>query len=62
MGTKENVLAAFAGESQANRKYLAFAKKAETENKTLKQAALELGIVTNDEFDQWVDPAKMTMP
>ena len=38
------------------------AKKAETENKTLKQAALELGIVTNDEFDQWVDPAKMTMP
>ena len=31
MGTKENVLAAFAGESQANRKYLAFAKKAETE-------------------------------
>lgn len=35
------------------------AKKAETENKTLKQAALELGIVTNDEFDQWVDPSKM---
>jgi len=35
------------------------AKKAETENKTLKQAALELGIVTHDEFDQWVDPSKM---
>jgi fumarate hydratase class II len=35
------------------------AKKAEHENKTLKQAALELGIVTNDEFDQWVDPSKM---
>ena len=35
------------------------AKKAETENKTLKQAALELGIVTNEEFDQWVDPSKM---
>lgn len=31
MATKENVQNAFAGESQANRKYLAFAKKAETE-------------------------------
>lgn len=31
MNTKENVLAAFAGESQANRKYLAFAKKADEE-------------------------------
>ncbi len=31
MPTKENALAAFAGESQANRKYLAFAKKAETD-------------------------------
>ncbi len=29
MGSKENLQAAFAGESQANRKYLAFAKKAE---------------------------------
>ena len=29
MATKENLQAAFAGESQANRKYLAFAKKAE---------------------------------
>jgi rubrerythrin len=28
MGTMENLQAAFAGESQANRKYLAFAKKA----------------------------------
>lgn len=27
--TKENLMAAFAGESQANRKYLAFAKKAD---------------------------------
>lgn len=35
------------------------AKKAQEENKTLKQAALELGIVTNDQFDQWVDPKKM---
>ncbi len=31
MGTKENLQAAFAGESQANRKYLAFAKQAEAE-------------------------------
>ncbi len=29
MATKDNLQAAFAGESQANRKYLAFAKKAE---------------------------------
>jgi len=31
MATKDNLQAAFAGESQANRKYLAFAKKAEEE-------------------------------
>jgi rubrerythrin len=31
MSTKENLEAAFAGESQANRKYLAFAKKADEE-------------------------------
>ena len=31
MSTTENIKAAFAGESQANRKYLAFAKKAETD-------------------------------
>ncbi|HDP34801.1 MAG TPA: rubrerythrin family protein [Candidatus Hydrogenedentes bacterium] len=31
MSTNENLKAAFAGESQANRKYLAFAKKAESE-------------------------------
>jgi len=38
------------------------AKKAHTENKTLKQAALELGIMSEDQFDQWVDPKKMTGP
>lgn len=32
--TSENLKAAFAGESQANRKYLAFSKKAEQEGKT----------------------------
>jgi len=31
MATNENLAAAFAGESQANRKYLAFAKKAEAD-------------------------------
>lgn len=31
MSTKENLAEAFAGESQANRKYLAFAKQAETD-------------------------------
>jgi rubrerythrin len=33
MSTQENLKAAFAGESQANRKYLAFAKKAEADGK-----------------------------
>jgi fumarate hydratase, class II len=35
------------------------AKKAHNENKTLREAAVELGIVTNEQFDQWVDPKKM---
>ena len=34
MKTQENLMAAFAGESQANRRYLAFAKAAEKEGKT----------------------------
>jgi rubrerythrin len=33
MATMDNLQAAFAGESQANRKYLAFAKKAEADGK-----------------------------
>ena len=33
MATQENLMTAFAGESQANRKYLAFAKKAKAEGK-----------------------------
>jgi fumarate hydratase class II len=36
------------------------AKKAHNENKTLRQAALETGYVTEKQFDQWVDPGKMT--
>jgi fumarate hydratase, class II len=35
------------------------AKKAFKENKTLKQAGVELGLLTEEQFDQWVDPRKM---
>lgn len=35
------------------------AKKAHAEGTTLREAALELGLLTNEEFDEWVDPAKM---
>lgn len=36
------------------------AKKAYKEDKTLKEAALELGFVTAQEFDSWVKPHEMT--
>ncbi len=35
------------------------AKKAHKENKTLRQAALELNLLTNEQFDEWVRPEKM---
>ncbi len=35
------------------------AKKAHTENKTLREAALELGLVTEEQFREWVNPRKM---
>lgn len=35
------------------------AKKAHKENKTLKQTAIELGLVTAEQFDQWVRPEDM---
>lgn len=35
------------------------AQKAYAENKTLKEAAVASGYVTAEEFDAWVDPAKM---
>ncbi len=35
------------------------AKKAHAEDKTLKEAALELKLLTEEEFDEWVDPRKM---
>lgn len=35
------------------------AQKAHKEDKTLKEAALELGYLTPEEFDQWVNPLEM---
>lgn len=35
------------------------AKKAHKENKSLRQAAIELGLVTNEQFDEWVRPEDM---
>lgn len=37
----------------------AIAKKAHAEGITLKEAALALDMLTEEEFDEWVDPAKM---
>ncbi len=36
------------------------AKKAHKEHKTLREAALELGLLTNEQYDQWVRPELMT--
>ena len=38
------------------------AKKAHAENTSLKEAAIESGILTKEQFDQWVVPAEMTYP
>lgn len=35
------------------------AKKAHKENKTLREAAIELGLLTSEQFDQWVVPKNM---
>jgi fumarate hydratase class II len=43
-------------------KAAAIAKKAQHEGSTLKQAALALGFVTEQEFAQWIDPLAMTRP
>lgn len=40
-------------------KAAAIAKKAHAEGKTLREAAVETGFVTDEEFTQWVDPARM---
>jgi len=36
------------------------ANKAHEEGSTLKEAALDLGYVSSEEFDAWVKPEKMT--
>lgn len=41
-------------------KAAAIAKKAHKEDKTLKEAAIELGFLTAEQFDQWVRPVEMT--
>jgi fumarate hydratase, class II len=38
------------------------AKKAHQEDKTLKQAAVELGYVSESDFDRWVVPMRMARP
>ena len=38
------------------------AKKAYEENKTLKEAAVELGLLTEEQFDEWVRPENMIGP
>jgi fumarate hydratase class II len=38
------------------------ASKALAENISIKKAALELGFVTEEEFDKWVDPRRMIYP
>jgi fumarate hydratase, class II len=38
------------------------ALKAYREDKTLKKAALELGYLTEEQFDAWIDPEAMTRP
>lgn len=40
-------------------KAASIAQKAYRENKSLKQAAVESGLLTAEEFDDWVDPSKM---
>jgi fumarate hydratase class II len=38
------------------------AKKAYADNTTLKKAALELGLITEQQFDDWIVPGDMTRP
>lgn len=38
------------------------AKKAHQDGTTLKESALSLGYLTEEEFDRWIDPSKMVSP
>lgn len=40
----------------------AIAKKAYKENTTLKEAGVELGLLTSEQFDAWIRPDMMTSP
>src|SRR5690606_26737323 len=40
----------------------AIAKKAQKEGKTLREAALELGDITAEQYEQWIVPMDMTRP
>ena len=38
------------------------AKQAFTSGRTLKETAVELGLLTEAQFDEWVQPGEMTSP
>ena len=38
------------------------AKKAHTDGTSLKEAAIALGLLTGEQYDEWVVPAEMTRP
>lgn len=38
------------------------AKKAHTDGSTLKEAGIALGLLTENQFDEWIDPVAMTKP
>ncbi len=38
------------------------AKKAHSEGTTLREAAIELGLLTDEQFDEWINPEAMTRP
>jgi fumarate hydratase class II len=43
-------------------KAAAIAKKALSDNISIRKAGIELGLVSGEEFDKWVDPGKMILP
>lgn len=40
----------------------AIAKKAHKEHTTLKEAGMALGLLTSEQFDEWVKPEEMIAP
>ena len=37
-------------------------KKAHAEGLTLREAGIALGLLTNEQFDEWIKPEEMTRP